>query len=1421
MRHRHNEFPPVKTTSTPRKTDLVSSWTAKIRSVNGRINLLIVALCVLPPLWSSPGQVSADTKSYLYLDPGRLLYRATSLWDPSVGAGTVAHQVAGYLWPMGPYFWLMQQVGCPDWVAQRLWWSLLALAASFGMLRLARALGLTATAGCIVALAYAFNPYSLQYLARLSGLLTPWALLPWMLLCVLQVRRSRNLRSGITLGILIATAGSVNVTALVMAFLGVITWIIVDVMTGTVPLRRHIALLATALTTAVTCGAWWIVALLIQGRYGLPILRYTETYETVAKASTPQEILRGLGYWFFYGNDHNGAWVAASTRMIGTTPLLALGMFVSMIALVAIGLARHRHTRHCVALLVVGLAVAVGSNPQGMSSIYGRLFESVVNNESGFALRSSPRATPILLVALAVSLGFAWDHYSTSLRVMCRKHVRSVSFGLVTVLLVAQNYPWVTGHLITPSIARDHTLPAYWTDTARAIDAVTRDPSIIARTYELPGVDFATYTWGGTIDPVTPGLIDSQYLARELVPYGSDATADLLNAFESRIQEGRFEPSSLQPAAAIFGADTVTFRGDLRYDTYRTPNPGRLWRELSLAGLDIRYESRRMSTADATAIADATVLSQPRSESFPVTAVLQATPQPLVSVSPLSEHTRLVGSGDGVIDAVTALGRKSLATFIYDATAAVSPVAFGSPERVIVTDSNRRQSRRWYSVGSNLGRTERADEISRKDPSDNRLMPFVDNHSVVAAPSAQSVSLLVGDITAVSASNHGHPIVSTPEDRPENAFDGDPFTAWRTGIIGRSIGQHVEAIFARPVQASRVELLWPRVGNTERHITRGRIILSSPSSDPERVVEFTATGEDTETTVTFPSTSFQHIRVVIDDDTFGLRSIYDGLPGTGIAEISIPGVRNEEFVLLPTPTDAANNVRNTSYVLSRWRLDESIPNRNDPEARLLRVLDRSQSSTMNISGILRLNGRVDDAILIEASGARQITAASNRRMTGSPYTSAMNLLDGDSASAWVTPLDESVGSSVTFTGLSPSRTSTVSFVDDSWHSRPTKLELTFSDGSTMTADVPESGESFTVQHPVQNNVLTRISVTAISPKFYPDYFSRMDRELPVALTEVSDAVSRGESTPSMTEDCRSDLLTINDEPVPVRLLPQSPSGGNMWTGQPVAFEGCDVVALQDGRNYIESTSGRQTGWNVDRLVLSPTSATNTPSEPVAATILSSNRTRIVARVDSPTSSVVSLGVSNNRGWSATFSGAAGTQVLRDSFVVNGYQHGVVTPGPGIVTFEWTPQRWYQRAMWMSLVAACVAILLIIYLSRRRSTHIDPEDVAPRGSAFVTVVALLVLVVAAPPVAAVVLGVTALFLHFSSRNTLRSLVSLVGISYVVLIAWTVASQVINRYPVTLDWPGRFDSWGSLAWISVGWTAIAGWMSDVPKRAVGGK
>ena len=108
---------------------------------------VLALLAYVPALASSPGRMPADTKLYLYLDPGRLIGDAPWTFDGRQFAGWVPHQVIAYLWPQGPWYWLGDAAGLPDWVAHRLWIGTLFLAAGTGVLWMARRLGLSARRG--------------------------------------------------------------------------------------------------------------------------------------------------------------------------------------------------------------------------------------------------------------------------------------------------------------------------------------------------------------------------------------------------------------------------------------------------------------------------------------------------------------------------------------------------------------------------------------------------------------------------------------------------------------------------------------------------------------------------------------------------------------------------------------------------------------------------------------------------------------------------------------------------------------------------------------------------------------------------------------------------------------------------------------------------------------------------------------------------------------------------------------------------------------------------------------------------------------------------------------------------------------------------------------------------------------------------
>ena len=91
------------------------------------------------------------------------------------------------------------------------------------------------------------------------------------------------------------------------------------------------ATLRIALLTALT-SLWWVVALVIEGRYGLPLLSYTETIEQVASTSSATEVLRGLGYWVPYLSQRGYAEVSGAHIYLDNLPVLALQFAVVLVA---------------------------------------------------------------------------------------------------------------------------------------------------------------------------------------------------------------------------------------------------------------------------------------------------------------------------------------------------------------------------------------------------------------------------------------------------------------------------------------------------------------------------------------------------------------------------------------------------------------------------------------------------------------------------------------------------------------------------------------------------------------------------------------------------------------------------------------------------------------------------------------------------------------------------------------------------------------------------------------------------------------------------------------------------------------------------------------------------------------------------------
>ena len=210
--------------------------------------------------------------------------------------------------------------------------------------------------------------------------------------------------------------------------------------------------------------------------------------------------------------------------------------------------------------------------------------------------------------------------------------------------------------MIEEHLHRSENLPTYWLEAAAAFD----DDDDGSRIWELPGSDFASYRWGNTVDPITPGLIERGYVARELVPFGSAESADLLTAFDRRLQEGSLETASVVPIARLMSVGDLVHRADLTYERFRTPRPVPLAAFLDSIpslGAPIGFGEPTPNVAGPEqTLLDEIELSIDPSLPHPAPVTSYAVPDPLDVVRLRSSDAVLivVGDGEGLVDAAAA-----------------------------------------------------------------------------------------------------------------------------------------------------------------------------------------------------------------------------------------------------------------------------------------------------------------------------------------------------------------------------------------------------------------------------------------------------------------------------------------------------------------------------------------------------------------------------------------------------------------------------------------------------------------------------------------------------------------------------------------------------------------------------------------------
>jgi arabinofuranan 3-O-arabinosyltransferase len=1231
--------------------------------------LVLIALC----FHQAPGKIVPDTKLDLTAGPGGFLARSLHLWDPRGAFGQLQNQAYGYLLPMGPFHWLLDALSVPDWVTQRLWWSVVSCVAFLGVWKLCNALdyGVPWTRFA-AALLYALSPRMLGELSITSIEVWPMAMAPWVLLPLVTPRaRSGWWRVGWS-AVAFALVGGVNAVATGATLVLPALWLI------TRRLDRSTLKVAVGwLGCVVAVSIWWLVPLMLLGRYSPPFLDWIEDAGVTTGMASVFESFRGTSQWLNFLSGSDGpSWPAGWLYV--TQPMLILTTAViALLGLVGLAMGSLKHRGFLQLSLVVGLLLVTLGHAGAAGSPLAPQLQDLLDGPLA-ALRNTHKFE--LVVRLPLTLAAAHALSRLTVWATARGLHRRVVPVLAACLIVSVATPAVFGQL--PRREGYDAIPGHWREAATWLDSQTTSGSVLV----VPAASFADFTWGSTKDEPFQALLKRPMAVRDAVPLGSAGATRWLDEVERRLGSGVGD-QTLRQALARAGVRYVVVRNDLRHDAQVTPTLA-VHESLAESGID-RVAHFGPTTGSSIEQPGVTLDGRTRLP-YPAVEIYDVGDTSPALLVPRSQLLEVRGAAEDVPTVLTALGGDRSAVTTSDAVGKLT----GLP--LIQTDGLQR---REVSVGrpaENYSPVLTASEPGRQG---RRTLGYDVN------PAAPGTTRTWGggvvDVRASSSAADANATLRTgPGNGPAAAVDGDPSTRWISGTFGRSSGEWLELTFASPRTVDGLKV---------------QFSLAAPTTEPVRTLQV-ETDAGSLTSVVSGSTEPQNIPTP-PGKTLRLRlsvGITDGKNpnGVSIAEVSLPGMLAVSRLLVPSEDrqPSALVFRNQQigrsaclHVGTRPLCRQSVARDSEEPTGIQRSVELPQAATYQLLGTaLPKDGAALEALLT-VPGAISATASS--RAVTAPEGRPGAAVDRDLGTGWVAdPTDGRP--SLTLKLPAARKVSGLQFLTDPYltASPPAEVAVRFDGGPPVTSKVDQEGY---VRFAGRTARTIELNFTSTRPLVDFDSATGYARNAPVGVAEVRVLGADG-LRKALDLDARTGAYCGYGPGVRLDGVPAdtqvTATVRDLLQRRPVTFTTCgkdSTVTLQAGRHNLDVLAGG--GFVPIETTWARAGFGNVSKTPVQSVdVWWSNPAELTVEVPAAEEqSVLTIAQNYNEGWEAY----DGSGRKLTSIRVGGWQQGWVLPEgtEQVVTARFMPDRTYRAGLLVGLLALLSVIAMAVFF-RRRSRH---------------------------------------------------------------------------------------------------------------------